>query len=157
MPTSATCKIALFALLATPLALAGQAPKAGNSPADAVTQFMRAISDSNLTRVAQLFGNSDGPAFRTHNPKDYEKRIMAMQLFLRHVEVKTLGDMPADKGKGRTVTAQLSHGACRVTISIGVMHAHEGWLVNNFDLDRASQINRPCEANSGGTGGGNLN
>lgn len=157
MPTSATCKIALFALLAAPMTLAGQAPSAGSSPADAVTQFMHAISDSNLTRVAQLFGNADGPVSRTHNPKNYEKRVMAMQLFLRRVDVKTLGDIPAEKGKGRTVTTQLSHGSCRVTIPVDVVKVREGWIVQNFDLDRASQINRPCEANSRGTGGGNLN
>jgi hypothetical protein len=154
MPTSATCKIALFALLAAPLSLMAQAPAAGSSPADAVTQFMHAISDSNLTRVAQLFGNGDGPVSRTHNPKDYEKRIVTMQLFLRHVQAKTLGEVPAEKGKGRTVTTQLSHGNCRVTVPVDVVQTREGWVVNKFDLDRASQVNRPCEANSGGSGGG---
>ena len=157
MPIAATCKMTLIALLTIPVAARAQQPMAGSTPPDAVMQFMHAIRDSNLTRVGELFGTANGPVSRTHEPKDYEKRILTMQLFLRRIEAKTLGDVPSEKGNGRTVTTQLSHSGCLVTIPVDVVKVREGWIVKNFDLDRASQVNRPCPANSGGRGGGNPN
>jgi hypothetical protein len=146
----ASRRIALCALLLIPVAAHAQKTPAGSSPADAVQQLMKAIADSNLTRVAQLFGNTKGPQSRTH-PKDYEKRIVLMQLFLRGgVTAQALGDVPSEKGKGRTVTTTLSHNRCRVTIPFDVVKVSEGWIVSNFDLDRASQVTRPCEAKSEG-------
>ena len=141
----ATGRCALFALLLFPLAASAQKTIAGATPADAVQQFMKALADSNLTRAAELFGNSKGPDSRTH-PQGYEKRIMLMQLFLRGgVSVQTLGDVPAEKVKGRTVTTLLVHNNCRVTLPYTVVKASEGWVVYSFDLDRASQVTHPCE------------
>jgi len=149
---SAFRKIALFALVGMPLALPAQASTAGTSAADAVKQFMRALTDSNLTRMGELFGNAKGPVVKTR-PEGYEKKIVIMQLTLHGVVATTLGDVPG-KNNMRRVTTQLSNHGCKVTIPIDVVKAPEGWLVWGFDLQAAQEVNKPCEGSGRpGTGG----
>lgn len=136
--------IALLVIACAPVVLHAQAGTAANTASGAVQEFIRAIADSNLTRVAQLWGNAKGPAARTHLPKDYEKKIVIMQAMIRSPEIKTLGDVPGENGM-RTVTAQLSSHGCTVTIPVNVVKAKEGWLVHDFKLDDAAAVNKPCE------------
>lgn len=144
MPTFALRALALVVLLGAPVTLTAQDARAPKTPAAAVQEFMRALADSNLTRMAELWGTAKGPVSKTH-PKDYEKRIMIMQMFLHGVEARTLGDVPSSKSGRRSVTTQLSHKGCKVTIPIDVVKAKAGWLVENFDLAEAGHINQPCE------------
>ena len=144
MPWFAPRNIALFVLASAPVALAAQATKAGATPGAAVEEFMRAVADSNLTRVAQLWGNAKGPASRTHMPKSYQKQIVIIQAMIRGVQVQTLGDVPGKDGM-RTVTTQLTSHGCKVTIPVNVVKAREGWLVHDFKLDDAAEVNKPCE------------
>ena len=138
--------VALIALL--PTVLPAQGIKSASSPGAAVEDFMRALADSNLTRMAELFGTADGPFART-KPDGYEKRIILMQLFLHGVRAHALNVVPGQHGL-RTVTTQLVSGAgCKATIPFNVIQAKEGWLVHDFDLDAASQVNHPCERPGG--------
>ena len=52
--------------------------------ATAVQSFMRAVADSNLAKMASLWGTGAGPASKTHQPSDYERRIVIMQSYLRN-------------------------------------------------------------------------
>ncbi len=135
-------------VLLTVSAAAAQAPQAAPSPAQAVEEFMRAVADSNLTRMAQLFGTRKGSSYDTHQPPKYEERMLTIQLFLHGVQAHALGDLPTAHG-GRTVTTQLSHNACRVTIPVVTAHTKHGWVVESFDLAQAAQINRPCQNGNG--------
>jgi hypothetical protein len=144
MTTFAGRGLAALLILGAPLALAAQSAKGSATPSLAVQEFMRALADSNLTRVAQLWGNAKGPVAKTR-PKGFEKRIVIMQALLRGVQATTLGDVPADKGDMRTVTTQLMHNGCRVTIPVNVVKSKGGWLVHDFDDVEASKINQPCE------------
>jgi hypothetical protein len=135
---------ALILLLGPPTALAAQTSRGPKSPSAAVQEFMRAVADSNLTRMAELWGTDKGPASKIH-PKDYEKRIMIMQLFLHGVQARTLGDVPSSKSGLRSVTTELAHNGCKVTISIDVVKSRDGWLVQNFDLAEAGRVNQPCD------------
>ena len=144
MLTIAQRAFALVLLLSAPTALAAQTSRAPKTPSAAVQEFMRAVADSNLTRMAELWGTDRGPASKTH-PKDYEKRIVIMQLFLHGVQARTLGDVPSSKSGLRSVTTELAHNGCRVTISIDVVKAKDGWLVQNFDLSEAGRVNQPCD------------
>jgi hypothetical protein len=146
MPTFAPRGLALFLLVGAPVALAAQGVRAAKTPSAAVEEFMRALADSNLSRMAELWGNAKGPAARTHMPKTYEKQIVIIQAMLHGVQAQALGDVPSDKGDMRTVTTQLSHNGCKVTIPINVVKAKEGWLVHDFKLDQAAEVNRPCDA-----------
>ncbi|MGH7523757.1 MAG: hypothetical protein ACREK8_05585 [Gemmatimonadales bacterium] len=136
-------------ILGAPSVLAAQSARGAKSPAEAVQEFMRAIDDSNLTRMAELWGTSKGPASVTH-PKDYEKRIVIMQLFLRGVRARTLGDVPSSKSGARSVTTELAHNGCKVTLSIDVVKSGAGWLVQNFDLAEAGKVNQPCDNGKSG-------
>lgn len=149
MPTFAPRGLAVFLLLGAPVALTAQATRAAKTPSQAVEEFMRALADSNLTRMAELWGNAKGPVSKTR-PKDYEKRIMIMQLFLHGVQARTLGDVPSSKSGLRSVTTELAHNGCKVTISIDVVKAKDGWLVENFDLAEAGHVNQPCDTGKRG-------
>lgn len=138
--------IALFVIASTPAALFAQATTAGATPSRAVEEFMRAVADSNLVRVAQLWGTAKGPASRTHMPKSYEKQIVIIQAMIRGVQVQTLGDVQGKDGM-HTVTTLLSNHGCRVTIPVNVVKAREGWLVHDFKLDDAAEVNKPCDTN----------
>jgi len=144
MPLFAPRNFALLVLASAPIAVSAQATAASATPSAAVVDFMRALGDSNLTRMAQLWGTAKGPVSRT-KPKNYEKQIVIMQLFLHGATAQTLGEVPGEKSGKRTVTTMLSHSGCTVTIPFTVAKASEGWVVENFDLDRAGQVNHPCE------------
>jgi hypothetical protein len=47
-------------------------PSAG--PSHAVDAFMKAVADSNLTRMAELWGTKGGSAAETGKPTDYQRR-----------------------------------------------------------------------------------
>jgi hypothetical protein len=144
MSTFAQRVLALVLMLGAPFTLAAQNGRGPKTPAAAVQEFMRALADSNLTRMAELWGTDKGPVSKTH-PKDYEKKIMIMQLFLHGVQVRTLGDVPSTKSGLRSVTTELAHNGCKVTISVDVVKAKDGWLVQNFDLAEAGHVNQPCD------------
>lgn len=144
MLTFAQRAVALILLLGAPTVAIAQGSRTPKTPSSAVQEFMRAVADSNLTRMADLWGTDKGPASKTH-PKDYEKRIMIMQLFLHGVQARTLGDVPSNKSGVRSVTTELAHNGCKVTIPIDVVKSRDGWLVQNFDLAEAGRVNQPCD------------
>ena len=47
-----------------------------NTASAAVENFMKAVADSNLAAMAGLWGTAKGPAARTRQPSDYERRIV---------------------------------------------------------------------------------
>lgn len=135
--------IALFVLAGAPGALAAQAATGPTTPSRAVQEFMQALADSNLTRMGELFGNAKGPVSHT-KPKDWQKKILLMQLFLHGVQARTLGEVPGKNGM-QTVTTVLTNSGCKVTIPVDVAKSSRGWLVFNFDLEAAAKVNQPCE------------
>ena len=112
---------------------------------------MLAVSDSNVTRMSQLWGTSKGPAGTTGQPKEYSRRLVIMQAYLNGVTVRTLGEVSTAKANRKLVTTELSRGPCKVTLPVTAIKAGKGWIVNEFDLDLASSVNKPCEG-SGTTG-----
>jgi hypothetical protein len=59
-----------------------------NSGSNAVRSFMQAVADSNLAKMASLWGTANGPAAKTRQPHDWERRIATQDLHvdgtLRH-------------------------------------------------------------------------
>lgn len=144
--------LATLLLLGTTPVLSAQSGKGAPTPRGAVEQFMTAIHDSNLVRAAELFGNAKGSAARTHLPVNYEKRMITIQLMLRRVQAKALSDVPGAKGGVRLITTQLTSNGCKVVLPVNVVESKEGWLVQEFDLEHAAQVNRPCDPAHGGNG-----
>lgn len=113
----------------------------------AVEQFVRAASDSNLTRMAELFGTDEGSVRSTGKPADYPKRMVIMQAMMGHTAVRALSEVKVARKNHMVVTTEIAKGNCKVVIPItAVKSDHDGWLVREFDLPAIwDGINRPCE------------
>ena len=136
--------IAVAAVACTGPLTAQKAPPP-KSPTQVVEEFMRATSDSNLTRMAELWGSAKGSAKKTDFPKDYQKRMVIMNAYLKGIDVRALSEIDGDIPTQRIVTTELSSGNCRVVLPVVTVKTKEGWIVQNFDLNQAAKVNRPCD------------
>ncbi|MEP6688280.1 MAG: hypothetical protein ABJC36_08010 [Gemmatimonadales bacterium] len=135
------------ALLLAACGGAGGAPQVhpANTASGAVETFMKAVADSNLAAMAGIWGTNKGPAGRTHEPVDYERRIVVMQSYLSHDDFRILSDTPEGSEGRHAVQVQIRRGACTWSIPFGVIQlADAGWIVNQIDLTAAGNPARPC-------------
>lgn len=125
----------------------GSAPTTPVASAEqALREFMRAATDSNLTRMSQLWGASAGPAAETRNPPDYEKRLVVMQVFLRADSSKIVSDMPVTgEDNRRKLHVQIFRQGCMKQIPATLLRVKGAWFVNELDLPSAGNPARPCE------------
>lgn len=150
-----TWTVASLSLLAVPVA-AQDVAQGGATATAAVEEFMQAASDSNLTRMAQLFGTDRGSAARTRQPEDYARRMVVMQAMLGGITVRANAETATADRDLKVVTTEIARGNCRITVPVRAVKAREGWLVLGFEVqDIWDGVNRPCEAtgrpgNSGG-------
>lgn len=136
--------LALLALALAPMATA-VAQDRPSKASGAVVEFFRAASDSNLTRMAQLFGTKDGSVRKTGEPEDYPKRMVIMQAMLGGTQVRALGEVVTSHDEQVSVTTEVVKGSCKVVVAVTAVEAEEGWLVLKFDLPSIwDGINRPC-------------
>ena len=125
-----------------------------NSASSAVTEFLQAVSDSNLSKMAALWGTTAGPSARTKQPPDYERRVAVMQAYLRHDDSRIASDTPDALPTRHTVQAELRRSACTWTVPFVVIQlADGGWIVNSVDLATAGNPVRPCEPQARDTAG----
>jgi len=116
-----------------------------NTASAAVESFMRAVADSNLAAMASLWGTAKGPAAKTKQPPDYERRIVVMQSYLANDDWRVESDAPEGSGGQHTVQVQLRRQACTWTIPFGVIQLSDrSWLVNQIDLTAAGNPARSC-------------
>lgn len=117
-----------------------------NTASAAVQNFMRAVADSNLTAMAGLWGTARGPAGKTRQPSDYERRIVVMQTYLSHDDSRILSDTPDGSEARHAVQVQLRRQACTWTVPFTVIQLTDGsWIINQVDLTAAGNPSRPCE------------
>ena len=110
------------------------------SASGAVQEYIRAASDSNLTRMAQLFGTDKGNAIRL-KVADLDKRMVVTSAYLAHTRVRTLGEVRGMHANERTVTTEIALGACKVIIPVLAVHSKDdGWLVRNLDLAHVGDV-----------------
>ena len=120
-----------------------------NTASAAVENFMKAVADSNLAAMAGLWGTAKGPASRTHQPPDYERRVSVMRSYLSHDDFRILGDAPDVSAGRHTVQVQIRRSACTWTIPFLVIQLADGsWIVNQMDLTAAGNPARPCDASA---------
>ena len=120
-----------------------------NTASTAVENFMKAVADSNLAAMAGLWGTSKGPASRTRQPADYERRISVMRSYLSHDDFRILGDAPDVSAGRHTVQVQIRRSACTWTIPFLVIQLADGtWIVNQMDLTAAGNPARACESSA---------
>jgi hypothetical protein len=117
------------------------------SAADAAMGFLRAAADSNVTRMAELWGTSSGPASKTNQPTDYQRRIVVIQTFLWSDSSRVIGQaaVPGDDNR-RTVTVAIWRGGCMKQLPFSMVRARDGsWLVQDPRLELAGNPARPCD------------
>lgn len=120
-----------------------------NSASSAVTGFLQAVSDSNIDKMAMLWGTAAGPSARTKQPPDYERRIVVMQAYLRHDDSRIVTDAPDTSPTRHLVQAELRRSACTWTVPfVAIQLADSSWIVNSVDLTTAGNPARGCEPQS---------
>ncbi len=111
----------------------------------AVDAFMQAVADSNLTQMANLWGTSAGPAARTKQPADWERRIAVMQAYLQNESHRVVSDAPAGSESRRAVQVEIRRQLCTWLVPFTAVRLGDGsWIVNQVDLTAAGNPARPC-------------
>lgn len=136
-------------LLAAALAACG----AGSSPSTvapsgsakgAVDGFMQAVADSNLTGMANLWGSSGGPAARTRQPPDYERRVAVMQAYLRNESHRITSDVPEGDAR-HSLQVEIRRQLCSWVVPFTAIKLGDGtWIVSQVDLTKAGNPAQPC-------------
>jgi hypothetical protein len=123
----------------------GTAPvQPAKSAAVVVQGFMQAVADSDLAKMATLWGTSSGPAAKTGQPPDYERRIAIMQAYLRNNSFRIASDVPETPNR-RVLQVEIKRQTCSWTVPFIVTKLADGsWLVNQVDLTAAGNPARPC-------------
>jgi hypothetical protein len=105
---------------------------------------MQAVADSNLTRMAELWGTSRGPAARTGQPDNYQRRLQIMHAYLKGTTTRVLSRIEGTDD--RTVLAvELNTAECRRQVAFTVVRLRDGgWVVNDIDLAAVGTPGRPC-------------
>jgi hypothetical protein len=120
------------------------APPAG-SASGAVRSFMEAVADSNLDKMASLWGTAAGPAAKTNVPPDYRRRIAVMQAYLRNRSFRITSDQPQATENRRAIQVELKRETCTWSVPFVAIKTADGtWLVNQVDLAAAGNPARPC-------------
>jgi hypothetical protein len=116
-----------------------------NSAKGAVERFMQAVADSNLSQMANLWGTAAGPAGRTGQPPDYERRVAVMQAYLRNESHRIVSD-DAEGGEARhALQVEIRRQLCSWTVPFTAIRLADGsWIVNQVDLTKAGNPARPC-------------
>jgi hypothetical protein len=104
---------------------------------------MRAVADSNLSRMAELWGTSAGPVARTQ-PPDYQRRVQVIYAYLRGTSGRVVGEL--ERHRDRVVLqVEITRTDCRRTVPMTVVRQPDGtWILSGFDLDAIGTPGRPC-------------
>ena len=114
------------------------------SASAAVQSFMQAVADSNLSKMATLWGTTNGPASKTGQPSDYQRRIAIIQSYLRSDSFKIISDI-ADGERRRALQVQIRRQECTWNVPFEAVSTADGsWLVTSIELTAAGNPARPC-------------
>jgi hypothetical protein len=126
----------------------GSAPQAhpANSASGAVRSFMQAVADSNVVKMANLWGTASGPAAQTNQPPDWQRRIAIMQAYLRNDSFRITSDVPEADESRRALLVEIKRRTCTWTVPFTAIKIQNGsWIVTQLDLAAAGNPARPCQ------------
>jgi hypothetical protein len=110
---------------------------------------MQAVADSNLAKMAGLWGSANGPASRTGDPPDWERRIAIMQAYLRSDGFRLTSDVPESTDR-RALRVEIRRETCTWSVPFVAVRTTKGsWLVNQVDIAAAGNPARPCIEGTG--------
>lgn len=144
--------VVLLAVMACGGSPGSAAPSDAAPTADAAVQnFMQAVADSNISRMARYWGTAKGPASLTRQPQDYVQRLGITQAFLRRSPYRILRTDPAvDNPKKETVVVEftrtdLDGKSCTRVARMGVIRTDkDGWIVSDMNLNEVGTPGRAC-------------
>ncbi len=125
----------------------GGAPavKPATSASGAVQGFMQAVADSNVGKMASLWGTANGPASKTNQPPDWQRRVAVMQAYLRNQSFRIKSDDPQADANRRLLQVEIKRDTCTWTVPFVALKSRDGtWLVTQVDLAAAGNPARPC-------------
>lgn len=116
-----------------------------------VLAFMKAVADSNLVRMGDLWGSNRGPANVTRFPPEYPRRLAIIQAWLRGSDsIRVVSDLPVQGSSSeRTVVIAYHRSGCVKQIPVTTVRSGRQWLVSSIDVGLAGSPAKPCE--SGGS------
>lgn len=122
------------------------------TPEGAVREFLAAATDSNIARMANVWGNANGPASVTGQPPQWEQRLKVVQFYLRGGTWTVLENRAeAGNDSRRDLAMQFTRGDCVKTVPfVTVKSAHGGWLVESVDVTAAGNPMSPCPTTGSG-------
>lgn len=144
-------RLALLAGLVLAAACGGSSAAGPVSPADTpdatVTRFLRAVADSNISAMAQLWGTVSGPAAETRQPPQWERRLEVMQYYLRHDAARITSSAGiTDQPTRHSIVVEIARQGCIATVPFTLVRRDRGgWLVNEIDLDAIGNPARRCD------------
>ena len=116
-----------------------------HSAKGAVDRFMQAVADSNLAQMAALWGTTAGPAARTRQPSDYERRVAIMHAYLRNESHRVVTDSPEAGGTRHALQVEIRRQLCSWVIPFTAVKLGDGtWIVSQVDLTAAGNPAKPC-------------
>lgn len=127
-------------------------PQAGAEAA--VQQFLQAVADSNLVKMAEYWGTAKGPAAKTKQPSDYERRIVVMQAYLRNLPYRILSNtQDGTMTDQRILQVGFTREGCETVVPVTVIQVSSQWLVNSIDLEQVGAPGRKtCQSRDGTPG-----
>jgi hypothetical protein len=106
---------------------------------------MEAVADSNLAKMASLWGTANGSASKTNQPPDWRRRIVIMQAYLRNDSFRITSDVAEPNENRRAQQVEIKRKTCRWSVPFVTVKARDGsWLVTQVDLAAAGNPARPC-------------
>lgn len=130
----------------------GGAPAAqpATSASGVVRSFMQAVADSNVEKMASLWGNANGPASKTNQPQDWQRRVAIMQAYLRNQSFRIKSDEQEADVNRRLLQVEIKRDTCSWTVPFVAVKSRDGtWLVTQVDLAAAGNPARPCMDGAG--------
>jgi hypothetical protein len=122
------------------------APAPNRTPESTVQAFLAAARDTNVAMMADYWGGSDGPAGRTKQPPDYEKRVRVMQVYLANDSTRVTRTGVVDGRPDQVmVTILIFRKKCRNSVPFVTGKWNDLWLVQNVDLSAAGNPAKPCD------------
>lgn len=115
-------------------------------PEQAVKDFLDAAADSNVARMAELWGTAAGPAAATKVPPDYERRVVVMQAYLKPHRFRIFASTAPDATvPRRVVDVEFRRDQCVKVVPVTVVRTVAGrWLVNAVDIAMLGNPAKPC-------------
>ena len=116
------------------------------SPEFAFHEFMAAVADSNLPKMAEFWGTASGSAAETGSPSDYPKRVEVMQIYLRGFTFSIVASTPVDAARSaQSMEVEMARGDCVKSLPVTLVRTgNNRWVIQQIDLTAVGSPAEPC-------------